>query len=317
MIPSRFEQLFGQNRRIDTNTPELRFLALITEGRCAEAVALFDETRMFGEGLPSIDTPYGLFEGKAGIADMAAGWLANFRAASAQLVPVAQTRSGGRSVTEMVLHCCRTDGSEYSVPMAAVTELRADAKMDSLRLYYNWRCVPGTPAYRPPCFPARTDLTTRQEMIPGATGDYFRLLHDPKGGIIERADRIFADQVCFGGYEPKDFTDAFGPVPREGFVEHLSGGIGKTLSAFVRLRMETIIDDGKTCCVEWEQVVTEAGRKEAGRISQAGISFYELDDTGRIWSVRIIDYAYAEKEIDWSTARLPREEAERLNYEGA
>jgi len=109
---------------------------------------------------------------------------------------------------------------------------------------------------------------------------------------------------------------SFGPVERQGFVEHLAGNIGHTLSAYVKLRMETIIDDGRICCVEWEQLVTKAGREEAGRISQAGISFYERDESGRIWSVRIIDYAYAEKEIDWTTARKPRAEAEAMNYLG-
>lgn len=81
------------------------------------------------------------------------------------------------------------------------------------------------------------------------------------------------------------------------------------MTTYVKLRIKTIIDDGKICCVEWEQMVTRAGREEKGRISQAGISFYKRDNTGRIWSIRIIDYAFAEKNIDWTTAGKSKKEA--------
>lgn len=314
MKTSRFETLFGKNRTIYMDSPEWRFVRAITDGRVEEAVALFGTRRCYGQGAVKVDTPYDTFEGPEAIEVMAKGWLAVFDAVSATAVPVAQTRAGGRSVTELVLHYTTRGGEERAVPMAAVAELKADNLMDELRLYYHWRAVPGSPAYRPPLFPAQGDGTTRQEMISGAVGDYFRLLHSPDGGIVEHAADIFSDPICFGGYEPQDWSEDFGPQDRQKFTEHLSRDIGHTLSTYVRLRMETIIDDGRTCCVEWEQLVTKAGREERGRISQAGISFYERDEAGRICSVRIIDYAYAESKIDWNTARRPRDVAEAMNF---
>ena len=309
---SKFESYFGKNHSIYTSSPEWKFITLISGGYTDEAVSLFGNERDYGNGPLKIDTPYGEFNGPEEIKQMAEGWRSFLQAESIIPSAVSQTRGGGRSVTEIVLHYTTSDGEEHAVPMAAVADLKHDDMMDELRLYWNWHLIPGTPAYRPPVFPPREDLTCRHEMLSGAVRDYMVILHDPNGNIIERADKIFADRLCFGGYEHQDYEY----VNLHDFIEPFQKGIGHTLSQRVHLRMETIIDDGRICCVEWEQLVTKLGREQYNRLSQAGISFYELNEEGKIWSVRIIDYANTEKDIDWSTARRTKEEAEAINYIG-
>lgn len=316
MRQSRFEILFGQGHRILQDSPELKFMRLITNEQPEAAAALFADSRFHGEGLPGIETPYGSFHGQQAILEMARGWYSVFKAKRAVLVPVTQTQAGSRSVTEFVLHYTTEDNADHAVPMAAVGELGNTKMLDVLRLYYNWQMVPDTPPYRPPVFLPKPDLTTRTEMLSGAIYDYFRYLHDPNGAIVTHASQVFADRACFGGYERKDQNDAFGPFPREDFVRTVMEPISARLSRHIRIRMETIIDDGKICCVEWEQLVTKAGREELQRLSQPGIAFYERDDTGRIWSMRVIDYAGSEQFIDWDKACVSREAAEQLNYIG-
>lgn len=316
MKESRFEKLFGQGHYILQSSPELQFMRLITNGCPEEALALFHPVRRHGEGLPKVETPYDSFAGVQAIGEMTRGWYAVFGAERAVLVPVTQIRAGSRSVTEFVLHYETADREEHAVPMAVVGELADEHSLDELRLYYNWEMVPNTPPYRPPIFPPKSDLTTRTEMLSGAVYDYFKFLHDPNGAIVTYASQVFADKACFGGYERKQQNDAFGPSDREEFVRTVMAPISSRLSRHIHLRMETIIDDGKICCVEWEQLVTRAGREELDRLSQPGIAFYERDETGRIWSVRVIDYAGSERFIDWNTACKSKEEAESINYIG-
>lgn len=316
MKTSRFETLFGRGHRILQDSPELRFMRLITDRQPEQAVALFPETRRHGEGPVRVETPFGSYHGRNAIARMAHGWYDVFHGQWAALVPVTQIRAGSRSATEFVLHYGTDDGQEHAVPMAVVGELGREDSLDELRLYYNWEMIPDTPPYRPPIFPPKPDMTTRTEMLSGAVYDYFEYLHDPNNAIVTYADKVFADRACFGGYEQKQQNDQFGPFDREDFVKTVMAPISSRLSRHIKLRMETIIDDGKICCVEWEQLVTKAGREELGRLSQPGIAFYERDDTGRIWSVRVIDYAGSEPHIDWSRACKTKEEAEKINYIG-
>lgn len=316
MKQSRFEALFGRGHSILQDSPELRFLQLITNNQPDAAVEIFRSVRMHGEGVPSVETPYGSFHGLERIKQMAQQWYTVFDAKWAYLVPVAQVRAGSRSVTETVLYYATADDTECAVPMAAVGELGDTHSLDALRLYYNWQMVPNTPPYRPPVFSPKSDLTTRTEMLSGAVYDYFKYLHDPNGAIVTHAARVFAEQACFGGYEKKDQNEAFGPMPRDQFVKTVMAPISARLSRHIKLRMETIIDDGKICCVEWEQMVTKAGREELNRLSQPGIAFYERDESGRIWSVRVVDYAGSEAFIDWDKACCSREEAEKINYLG-
>ena len=311
MTKTRFEVLYGGNHRhIDPASPEVLFLQALSSGNVENALALFEEQTQFG-GVSVLDAPQGRYEGLKEIEGFAKNWLLDFHAESAVIRPVTQTRSGGRSVTEFVF-LYQKDEEEKIVPMAAVAELRYGGKMDTLHIYFQNRVVPGMNCYRPPVFPAKEDYTLRHEMLTGAIREYFYALHDTSVDFADKVDNIFAEEAVFGGYDYDELTDALVPMNREQLKKHFSG-INYTINHFVKLRIETIIDDGCICCVEWEQLVTKRGREEKNRLSQAGCSFYERDEFGRIKSVRIIDYAYQENNIDWTTARLDRETAEKIN----
>lgn len=315
-MQTRFEILNGgAHRKINLDSPEIRFMQELVKGNAEGALAFLEEEKQFG-GKSVVDAPQGRYVGLAEIGGFVKGWPADFRAEKAEIRPVVQTRSGGRSVTEFVF-IYQEKGEEKVVPMAAVAEVRGDdaGKMDELHIYFQNRLIPGFNCYRPPVFPSTGDFSLRHEMLTGSIREYFLALHDRDVDFADKVDALFAEETVFGGYDENDLTDALVPMSREELKEHFSA-INVTLSNYVKLRLETIIDDGCICCVEWEQIVTKAGREERNRLSEAGISFYERDELGRIKSVRIIDYAYQENNIDWTTARLDRETAEKLNYMG-
>ena len=81
----------------------------------------------------------------------------------------------------------------------------------------------------------------------------------------------------------------------------------------VGMRYETLIDDGVTGVIEWVHVVTDKGREELGRIAMSGIAAYMRGEDGRLISIRISDYAWMEKEIDWQQAGITGEEARKVN----
>ena len=85
------------------DSPELLLMEYISENNTDKAMALFRDKRQFSDDPPAVDTPYGRFEGKEKIREFAEGFIARFEADGLSIVPKFQTRSGGRSVTEMVL----------------------------------------------------------------------------------------------------------------------------------------------------------------------------------------------------------------------
>ena len=81
----------------------------------------------------------------------------------------------------------------------------------------------------------------------------------------------------------------------------------------VGMRYETLIDDGITGVIEWVHVISDQGREELGRIAMSGIAAYMRGEDGRLISIRICDYAWMEKDIDWQQAGVTQEEAMRVN----
>ena len=79
------------------------------------------------------------------------------------------------------------------------------------------------------------------------------------------------------------------------------------------MRYETLIDDGVTGVIEWVHVIADEGRNELGRIAMSGIAAYMRGEDGRLISIRICDYAWMEKEIDWSRTGTTEEEAKKVN----
>lgn len=80
------------------------------------------------------------------------------------------------------------------------------------------------------------------------------------------------------------------------------------------MRYETIIDDGRTCVIEWVHIVSRAGQEERARIAISGVSAYERGDDGLLCSIRICDYAGLERTIDWTKTPVTKEEAQKINF---
>lgn len=307
---SNFARLYGgPHRTILGDSPELRFLTLCCAGHGREAADLFVDRRWDGTP-PAADAPQGRYEGRDAISRYAQGFLATFGAQSGWVEPVVQTRAGGRSVTELVLHYS-ADGEERHVPAAAVADLREGGKMEEFRLYFYFKWVEGVNAYRAPIFQSEQLTTAGKYLLTGTVREYFEAMHAPGGVDVDRVLGAVGDTCVFGGYGLEEETLA--PRAREELrpdYERMATYIPRWLS----LRIETIVDDGVCCVVEWEQVIHRPGREEGHRLCESGISAYERGPDGKLCSIRICDYANCEHLIDWSRTALTREEAERRNF---
>ena len=154
-------------------------------------------------------------------------------------------------------------------------------------------------------------------MTSGIMPHYFDLVHNI--GMDHIPDLMTrTGTVIKGGYEPGHEIEVIDAkeMQRQAKEKQKEQNFftGVPLKEFVGLQLETIIDDGRICCVEWEQVITKRGREERHRLSEPGISFYERADDGFLKSYRIIDYAYTEGNIDWERSEWTKEEAEKINY---
>lgn len=315
MTGQEFIAAFGGPGKVkDLSSPEVRFMFALAAGDREAATALFENEKQF-TGLSAVDCPHGRYEGLAGIGEFVDTWYGWLHAVSGRFEPVSQTIAGRRGVIEGVFFFTKADGSEFTIPMAAVGDHRGRCdKLDELRLYFHGFWVEDYPKYRPPIFPEKRTYETRTEMLSGVMSYYMDLVHNQSMDRIP--DTMGEGLVFFGGYGPED---QWKPVTREQMrldnqeKARLNGPQGP-LSQFVQLRMETIIDDGTTCCVEWEQLVTERGRRERSRLSQPGLSIYERDEEGWLKSIRIIDHAMTERFIPWEKTPHDRTKAENINY---
>ena len=59
--------------------------------------------------------------------------------------------------------------------------------------------------------------------------------------------------------------------------------------------------------------VVTAACVAAAMCGMSGIAAYMRGEDGRLISIRISDYAWMEKEIDWQKAGITEEEAKRIN----
>ncbi len=325
MKESRFGKVFGGPGKIqDPASPEILFLYALAAGDEERVLALFDEEKQFG-GKSAVDCPHGRFEGKERIREFVRTWYSYFHAEKGEVEIVTQIRSAWRVAVEFVFHFPKDGGEELQIPMALAADLRGDSRrLDEVRTYMCVTWIDDYPKYRKPIFPEQKTHETRNEMLSGVMPYYMNLV--TTGGMF-RIPELMTDKepLIFGAYGPTDeivvTTKEQHRLDEEEAREkrialHGFDTQGFPLEKYVKLRMETIIDDGKICCVEWEQLVTKAGREERNRLSEPGISFYERAKDGYLKSYRIIDYAYTEGMIDWSKAPITKEEAEAINYLG-
>ena len=291
------------------DSPELLLMQYIAENDPDKAMALFRDKRQFSDALPVVDAPYGRFEGKAQILSFAKGFVSRFGAVSLRILPKFQTRSGGRSVTEMVLNFA-VDGMIDQVPVFVVADLGSRGTLEEVRLYCHSSFVPHLTPYRKPLFtPAHLEMGD-PGLMTGAVREYYTALHHMPQVDVERILRCMHPDCVFGGYglykgqEPEKGQEA---------LRRVYTGMASYIPQKVGMRYETLIDDGITGVIEWVHVISDQGREELGRIAMSGIAAYMRGEDGRLISSRICDYAWMEKEIDWEQAGITQEEARKIN----
>lgn len=287
------------------DSPELVLMKRIAKKDFDGAAALFRDQRQFSELPPAVDTPYGRFEGKEEIRAFAEGFTVRFEAEALSILPKFQTRSGGRSVTEMVLNF-EVDGMIDQVPMFVVADLGSRGTLEEVRMYTHSSFVPHLTPYRRPMFkPAHLEMGD-PGLMTGAVREYYTALHHMPSVDVERILRCMHPDCTFGGYalyrgqEPEKGTEA---------MRRVYTGMASYIPSKVGMRYETLIDDGVTGVIEWVHVISDEGRNELGRIAMSGIAAYMRGEDGRLVSIRISDYAWMEKEIDWSQTGTTKEEA--------
>ena len=291
------------------DSPELLMMKYISENNPEGAAALFRDSRQFSDAPPAVDAPYGRFEGKEQIRSFAEGFIARFEAEGLGIVPKFQTRSGGRSVTEMVLNF-EADGMINQVPMFVVADLGSRGTLEEVRMYTHSSFVPHLTPYRRPLFtPAHLEMGD-PGLMTGAVKEYYTALHHVPWVDVERILRCMHPDCLFGGYalyrgqEPEKGTEA---------LRRVYTGMASYIPSKVGMRYETLIDDGTTGVIEWVHVISDQGRDELGRIAMSGIAAYMRGEDGRLISIRISDYAWMEKDIDWEKTGTTKEEAMKAN----
>ena len=291
------------------DSPELLLMKYLAEHDTDSVLSLFRERRQFSDEPPAVDTPYGRFEGKEQIRAFAEGFIGRFEANGLSILPKFQTRSGGRSVTEMVLNF-EIAGMIDQVPMFVVGDLGSRGTLEEVRLYCHSSFVPHLTPYRRPMFkPAHLEMGD-PGLMTGAVREYYTALHHMPSVDVERILRCMHPDCVFGGYglyrgqEPEKGTEA---------LRRVYTGMASYIPRKVGMRYETLIDDGVTGVIEWVHVISDEGRNELGRIAMSGIAAYMRGEDGRLISIRISDYAWMEKEIDWSRTGTTEEEARKVN----
>ena len=291
------------------DSPELLMMRYISENNMDGVMALFREKRQFLEAPPAVDTPYGRFEGKEQIRSFAEGFVARFGAEALEIIPKFQTRSGGRSVTEMVLNFA-VDGMIDQVPMFVVADLGSRGTLEEVRLYCHASFVPGLTPFRKPLFPSAHLEMGDPGLMTGAVKEYYAALHHVPGVDVDRIVACMHPDCVFGGYGRYE-----GKTPEKGpeAMRRIYTNMASYIPSGVGMRYETLIDDGVTGVIEWVHVVTDKGHEELGRIAMSGIAAYMRGEDGRLISIRISDYAWMEKEIRWEETGTTREEAGKVN----
>jgi len=297
----------NSSRKIDSSSPELRFMEAVCAGRVDDAVSFFRETKLFWDEKPAINVPYGRFEGLEGIREFAEGFVARFNADAAFITPVAQTKANGRAASEFVVNFI-VDGEIEEVPMFLVADLRTADLLEDVRIYTHFTFVPGLQAYRAPVFPVAHREMGDPGLLTGAMRAYYECLHHVPYVDVDRICKVFGEGCQFGGYEP------WGMEPNHGDLRQSFEHMATYIPSKVAMRYETIVDDGKTCVIEWVHIISRRGREDLARVAMSGCSAYERGEDGRLSAIRITDYAGWERTIDWSKLDITLEEAQQVNF---
>ena len=302
----------GPEHPIDESYAELKLLRAACAGDAEQACGLFREQKQFGGEPCAIDTPYRRYTGLSGVRAFVREWLERFHAGAAKVTPVMQTRANGRSVTELEVSFVSPEGVRQ-VPFFVVADLRAGGLLDEVRLYTHCSFIPGLQPYRAPLFPACHLEKGELGLLTGAVREYYAGLHHLPSADVDRIMRCMSEHCKFGGYEPLE--PGREPVMDDRKLMRAKyEQMAQYIPRCVAMRYVTLIDDGRTCVIEWVHIVSNAGRDERGRIAMSGLAAYERGEDGLLCSVRISDYAGMEAAIDWSRLPITKEEAQRINH---
>ena len=223
-------------------------------------------------GEPEVHYPVrGRVKGERAFAAYAAAtkaWLED-REASIEDVNIVRTKS--RSVGEAVIHL-GGGGGPVGLPVVIVTDLRPDARIEEVRVYYsNWP-LSGRHAKRTPLLQADPELCEAD-----VVGAYQRALAAGDVGAI-------VDSFESGGYarEPAGGDHVHrGPEGLRRFYEWLFSNQGG-----IPLEHCSITDDGRVCALEYN--VRRWGRTELVP-PEAGIAVYVRGESGKLAAARIYD----------------------------
>ncbi len=308
---SELEKLFAGTHPIKPDSPELKFMEAVCAEDEEKALSFFTPVKLFGGMPPVVDTPYARYEGLDGIRRFVREFNKTFGACASFPVACIQTIAGGRVALEVSVNFT-VDGEINQVPMYVVADLRTPTMLDEVRIYCHFSLVPGLTPYRRPLFVSAHKEMGDPGLLTGAVREYYEALHHMPAVDVDKILGSMQDQVLMGGYgywkpEAKYLLDKEGE--RKAFL-----GMQPHIPSGVMMRYETIIDDGKTCVIEWMHVVSRYGQERFNRVSLSCISAYERGDDGRLCSIRIMDYAGHEKEIDWTKTPIPYEQARVINF---
>ena len=301
----------GPRHPIDETWGELKLIRAAVSKDPEAAASLFCEIKLFGGDKCAVDAPYGRYEGLEGIRKFAETFLSVFHADSAEVIPVIQTRSGGRSVTELQIDFV-VAGMIEQVPMFVVADLRTRDLLDEVRIYCHCSYVPGLQAYRKPIFKSAHLEVGDPGLLTGAVREYYEALHSSPACDVERIMNCVEEGCIFGGYLPAEGGEHFATTPEKIREEYVR--MATYIPRCVAMRYETIIDDGVTGIIEWVHIISRAGQEERNRIALSGIAAYERGETGKLISIRISDYAGLEGTIDWSRTNTTKAEAQKVNF---
>lgn len=301
----------GAHHPIDETFAELRLLRAACIGDADLACSLFREQKLFGQVPCVIDTPYKRYEGLSGVRAFVGEFLQTFRAQTAKLIPVIQTRANGRSVTEVQVDFT-VDGKLWQVPFFIVADLRAKDLLDEVRLYTQCTFVPDLQAFRAPLFASKHLEMGEPGLMTGAVREYYEGLHHVPHADVDRIMACMADNCLFGGYEPDEGDHRPALTKAEVYPKYLR--MAQYIPRCVGMRYETLIDDGRNCVIEWVHIVSRAGRDERNRVAMSGIAAYERGDDGLLCAIRICDYAGMEGTIDWAKLPVTKQQAQAVNF---
>ncbi len=312
---SELEKLYAGTHPIKLDSPELLFIQEVCAENADGVRSLFAEKKLFGDVPPVIDTPYERFEGLDRICEFVAGWNARFGAERSFAVPCIQTIANGRVALEVSVNFV-AEGEINQVPMYIIADFRTPKMLDEVRIYCHFSMVPGLTPYRMPMFKSAHLEMGDPGLLTGAVREYYEALHHQPAVDVEKILGSMGDEICMGGYQYYDP----GKTPSGSYrmtKEDIRAAFTRMqpyIPSGIIMRYETIIDDGKTCVIEWVHVVSKHGQENFNRISLSCIAAYERGDDGKLFSVRIMDYAGHEKEIDWTKTPIPFEEAKKLHF---